>query len=127
MVGCGDGSAAPKWRKPIFPEGIYMKSIASKGMSAYGIDQNDFLWEWGDHKVKNKDDDPEKLWEKAKPDAEEKRSTPYKFIWFQNTNRKPVFAASGNSWCLLKTETMDDNKTVELFGWSDSAKDGRFG
>jgi len=38
MVGAGDGNAAPKWRAPAFPEGTYMKSIASKGMSAYGID-----------------------------------------------------------------------------------------
>ena len=38
MVGCGDGTAAPKWRAPVFPEGIYMKTIASAGMSAYGID-----------------------------------------------------------------------------------------
>ena len=38
MVGAGDSSGAPKWRSPAFPEGIYMKSIASKGMSAYGID-----------------------------------------------------------------------------------------
>lgn len=53
MVGCGDRSAAPNWRKPIFPEGTYMKFISSQGMSAYGIDQNDEVWEWGDHKVTN--------------------------------------------------------------------------
>ena len=29
MVGCGDGSSAPSWRSPIFPEGTYMKEIAS--------------------------------------------------------------------------------------------------
>lgn len=38
MVGGGDGNAAPEWRAPVFPEGTYMKSIASEGMSAYGID-----------------------------------------------------------------------------------------
>jgi len=81
MVGCGDGTAAPKWRSPIFPEGTYMKVLASEGMTAFGIDQDDNLWEWGDHKVKNtSDDDP--LWKK--PDgAENKRSTPYKFVWFE--------------------------------------------
>lgn len=38
MVGCGDSNGAPKWRVPAFPEGSYMKVMASEGMSAYGID-----------------------------------------------------------------------------------------
>jgi alpha-tubulin suppressor-like RCC1 family protein len=89
MVGCGDGTAAPDWREPIFPAGTYMKSIASSGMSAYGIDQDDNLWEWGDHKIKNRANEPP-VWEKAKPDGEEKRSHPYKIVWFQNNGKVPV-------------------------------------
>ena len=126
MVGCGDGSAAPDWRKPIFPEGIYMKSLVSQGMAAYGIDQNDCLWEWGDLKVKKIDSMGEKLWEKANPNAEERRSTPKKIVWFQNHNKTPVKAASGNSWAMIQARD-NESGALELYGWCESAKDGRFG
>ena len=101
MVGCGDSSGAPKWRAPKFPEGTYLKVLASEGMSAYGIDQDDNMWEWGDHKVSNKDG--EKLWEKVEG-LGEGRSTPYKFIWFKNLNMKPIRVASGKSWGLAQVE-----------------------
>jgi hypothetical protein len=55
------------------------------------------MWEWGDHKVSNKDG--EKLWEKVEG-LGEGRSTPYKFIWFKNHNMKPIRVASGKSWGL---------------------------
>ena len=128
MVGCGDGSAAPKWRCPIFPEGTYMKILASEGMTAYGIDQDDNLWEWGDHKVQNKSDD-DKLWEKPEG-SEAKRSTPYKFVWFNKNNKKPIKVASGKSWALCQTEHIgeDENKgKIELYGWAENVSDGRFG
>lgn len=127
MVGCADGNAAPKWRAPVFPEGTYMKVLASEGMSAYGIDQDDNLWEWGDHKVTNTGDTV--LWEK--PDGyEAKRSTPYKFVWFNNNNKKPIRIASGKSWALCQVEHIgeDDNKgKIELYGWAENVTDGRFG
>lgn len=98
MVGGGDRDGAPNWRKPAFGEGIYMKEISSQGMSAYGIDQNGCLWEWGDHKVSNEGD--EKLWEMPEG-CEEKRSTPYKFVWFTNKNKTVEKVASGDSWALI--------------------------
>jgi alpha-tubulin suppressor-like RCC1 family protein len=124
MVGCGDRSGAPNWRKPIFPDDIVMKHIASQGMTAYGIDQNDELWEWGDHKLSNRDgEDP--VWEKCNPEAEEKRSTPYKLVWFKQKNQKVVDVTSGNSWALIKSKDEDGN--LHIYCWCESAKDGRCG
>ena len=96
-------------------------------MSAYGIDQDDNLWEWGDHKVKNQDGSPP-IWEKAAVTVhlDEKRSTPYKWVYFSRNNLKPIMVASGNSWCLLKTEHTE-TKEIMLYGWSDNSTDGRFG
>lgn len=62
MAGLGNGSGAPKWEKPIFPEGTYMTEIWSEGMVAFGLDQAGYMWEWGSHKVSNRDD-MEPLWE----------------------------------------------------------------
>jgi hypothetical protein len=68
----------------------------------------------------------EKIWEKANPSAEERRSTPKKVIWFQNHNKTPIKVASGNSWALIQAKD-NESGALELYGWCESAKDGRFG
>ena len=52
MVGGGDSNGAPKWRYPKISNETYthMKQIASAGMYALGIDNEDRLWEWGGHR-----------------------------------------------------------------------------
>jgi hypothetical protein len=64
-------------------------------MFAYGIDNEDNLWEWGSHNISNVGDKP--FFEKVRPDAEERRSTPYKLVWFKNNGKTPIKAVCGHT------------------------------
>ena len=64
-------------------------------MFAYGIDNEDNLWEWGSHPISNQGDKP--FFEKASPDLAEKNSTPYTLVWFKNNEKTPIKAVCGDT------------------------------
>ena len=64
-----------------------MKNIASQGMSAYGIDNEGAIWEWGDHRISsNKEGGAPNFFKRFASSTG--RSTPHKFIWFQENDKE---------------------------------------
>jgi len=99
VAGCGDGNGAPKFRSPLLPPDTWFVDIQSAGMYALAIDNRGDCWEFGGHRQGNSQDTP--FFKKVTEESEERNSSCYKLVWFEQKSKKVVKIRSGKAWGLI--------------------------